>query len=436
MSEFDIEKTKISREDLINKVDFIEDFVGETAKFSARLTGSENETACARAIRNSLHDESGVKTRLEAYYAYPMLGRGSLPLLGVWYVISLVLYFVSFAGNKGAGALLTALALVVFLSGAAAIMSLFFGNKALAGMLGKKVSYNVVSDFTKTEDNADKRAFVIVDNHDAKLGGFFGDFGILRKLTILVAPISAFLFVLFCILKMAMGADNTAEIAVFTILPAIFGIIGAAVTFTHYSPFTRHARENNGMATAIAMAAYGYLVEHKDKLPDDVKIVYVSLGGENSAHGGSQAFFKAHPELANAKVVCVQDILSGDVKLAECDPLRRITFSTPVVSIIRSSAHEQGIDVSVVEHNKIVNKITSLHGYISNAFAKGGIETATITAGEQADHVLDRHDAEKLFALTVGSLQKLMSETKKPLEEIAKEESASTDMEIKGVVGK
>lgn len=437
MNEFDIAKTKIAREEMMDSVDFINDFVGETTEFSKRLAGSESETACARAIRNRLHDESGVKTRLEAYYAYPLLGRGSLPLLGLWWMLSLALYFVSFAGGRVGGALLTALALVVFLSGSAGILSLFFGDKTLKGLLVKKASYNVVSEFSKNEGKAAKRTFVIADNHDAKLGGFFGDFGILRKLTILIAPISAFLFVLFCILKMAVGFDTIPKITAFTILPALFGILGAVVTFTHYSPFARHARENNGVATSVAMATYTYFATHKNRVPDDAKIIYVSLGGENAAHSGSQAFLKAHPELKDAKVLCVQDVLSGDFRIAECDPIRKINYSTPLVSIIRSSAHEQGIDVSVVPHENIVKQISSLHGYMSSAFAKDGIETATIVASGEADHVLDRQDIEKLFALTVGSLDKLMHETAKPSDnQPASQEPVSTDMEIKDVIGK
>ncbi len=435
METFDVTKSVISAEDMLDGVDFINEFAGELATFPNRLTGTENETACARAIRNRLHDESEVKTRLEAYYATPLLGRGALPFLGVWYLASLLLYFVSFAGGRVAGALLTALALVMFLSGSVALLSLFLGRRTLAGLLGKKVSYNVVSEFSKSTDKEQKRTFVIVDNHDAKLGGFFGDFGIMRKLTILVAPISGFLFVLFCIIKMSVGFDTVSKITALTILPAIFGPLGAFALFTHYSPFVHHARQNNGVATAVAMATYAYFAENADRLPNDAKIVYVSLGGENSAHGGSQAFVSSHPELAGAKVLCVQDILSGDLKIAECDALRKIRFSTPIVSVIRSSAHAQEIDIEAVPHDTPSEKLASLQGYTSNAFAKGGIQTATIIANNTSNHVLDRNDVEKLFSLTVGAFEKLMAETEKPV--ITGDDSQkTTDMEIKGVAYK
>ena len=436
METFDIEKSVIAREDLTDGVDFIGEFVGELKDLPGKLAGSENETACARAIRNRLHDESEVKTRLEAYYAYPMLGRGSLPFLGLWYLLSLVLYYVSFAGGRVAGALLTALALVVFLSGGIAIMSLFLGKKTLSGLLTKKVSYNVVSEFSKGKAEDIKRTFVIVDNHDAKMGGLFGDSGILRKLTILVAPISAFLFVLFCILKMSVGFDTVAKITAFTVLPAIFVLLGAFALVTHYSPFSRHAKDNNGVATAVSMATYAYFVEHEEKLPEDAKIVYVSLGGENAAHGGSQAFLKAHADLASAKVLCFQDITSGDIKVVECDPVRKIEFSTPIVSIVRSSAHEQGIEISTVQHSTLPQIISYLHGYTSNDFAKNGVQTATIVANRQTDHVLDRNDVEKLFSLAVGSFEKMFSETEKTVKEQTVGKEPSSNMEIKDVASK
>ena len=438
MKTFDVEKSVIAREDLTDGVDFIGEFASETSELQGRLAGSETETACARVIRNRLHDEAKVKTRLEAYYVYPMLGRGSLPFLGLWYMLSLVLYYISFAGGRVAGALLTALALLMFLSGGAVILLMFVGDKRLAGLLTKKVSYNVVSEFSKRKQDDRTRTFVIVGNHDAKMGGFFGDVGMIRKLTILIAPISAFLFVLFCILKMAVGFDTVAKITAFSVLPAIFVLLGAFVVFTHYSPLVRHAKENNGIATAVGMATYAYFVRHSEKLPDDAKIVFVSLGGENAAHGGSQAFCKAHPELEGAKVLCLQDITSGDVQIAECDTVRKIEFSTPIVSIVRSSAHEQGIEITTEPHTTLAQKFTSLHGYTSNDFAKNGMQTATIIANRQADHVLDRNDVEKLFSLAVGSLEKLFAETEKPIKEEhqSAKTPSSSDIEIKDVASR
>lgn len=441
MNTFDTTKSIISAEDLLDGVDFINEFSNELATYPNRLTGTEEETACARAIRNRLHDESNVKTRLEAYKSYPMLGRGCFPFLGLWYALSLVLYYVSFVGNRIAGVLLTLLALVVFVSGGIVLGLLFLGNRKFKGLLTTKVSYNVISEFAKPYSNAEdkkEKVFIILDNHDALMGSYVKDFGKLRTITMMIGPISAVLFVLFCILKMAIGAQTAAQISVFVILPAIFGMFGIAVLLTHFSPFPQHARQNNGVATSVAMATYAYFAENPDKLEEGTRVVYVSLGGENAAHGGSEAFIKSHPEYSNAKVLCLGDIQSGDLKIADKDAMRNINFSTPLVSIIRSSAHEQDIEIGTIPTDGISNKIKSLHGYLSNEFAKNGMQTATIIAKDHSaeEKVLDRNDVEKLFSLTVGTFKKLMHE--KAIDERVSvgEEKPSTDMTIMDVKGK
>ena len=79
----EIKKKAVSAEDLLDGGDFIVEFSDELKKYPHRITGSADETACARAIRNRLHDETDAKTRLEAFNAYPMFGRGSFLYLGI-----------------------------------------------------------------------------------------------------------------------------------------------------------------------------------------------------------------------------------------------------------------------------------------------------------------------------------------------------------------
>jgi len=440
MDTFDTTRSTISSEDLLDGVDFINDFSNELSVFPNRLTGTENETACARAIRDRLHQESNVKTRLEAYKAYPLLGRGAFPLIGVLYLFAITLYFLSFAGSPLAKVLLTLLALIVFITGLVVLFMLFLGKEKLKGILNHKVSYNVVSEFEKpyTQDvdkEKKERVFIITANHDALLGSMFQDFGKFRKITLILAPITIVLFVLFCILKMAIGVDTPAKIASFVIIPAIFAFVGIAVFITHFSLSPQHARQNNGIATSVAMATYSYFAEQPQFIAEGVKIVYVSMGGENSGHGGSEAFVKQHPEYSKAQVLCIGDILSGDLKVAECDALRNIKFSSQLVSLIKSSGHEQDIAVVSVPHENVGDKFNSLHGYPSNAFSKNGITSATIIAKSYKEEgkVLDRNDIEKLFSLTVGTFKKLMKEDFK--EEVEVKET-STDMEIVDVQGK
>lgn len=413
MTGFEEKHSVINKEDMQSAMDFVEEFSHELSKYPHRITASKDETACARAIRNRLHDETDAKTRLEAFNTPPLLGRGSFLLLGIWYALCYVVYFVSFAGGRVAGALVTLLSFVVFLSGGSVLILMYLGNRKAGKILPKKVSYNVVSESCKDEKNV-KNTLVICDNHDATLGSPIKDFNLVRKLSMIIAPLSVFVFVLFCILKMAIGTqgDNVAaKISAFTILPFVSGIFGIAAFVLHFSPMERFARENNGVATAVAMATYAYFAEQPELLADNTKIVYVSFGAENSGHGGSNAFLEAHPEFASAKVLAIGDILSDNFQVAERDALRNIDFSIDVVSAVHASAIEQGITVSTMPHDSFLHKFNSLHGFISNAFAKNGNPTATILAKDYSkrDKSLSKSDLENLFSLCVGAAMKIMA---------------------------
>lgn len=413
MTGFEEKHSVINKEDMQSAMDFVEEFSHELSKYPHRITASKDETACARAIRNRLHDETDAKTRLEAFNTPPLLGRGSFLLLGIWYALCYVVYFVSFAGGRVAGALVTLLSLVMFLSGGSVIILMYLGSRKAGKILPKKVSYNVVSESCKDEKNV-KNTLVICDNHDATLGSPIKDFNLVRKLSMIIAPLSVFVFVLFCILKMVIGTqgDNVAaKISAFTILPFVSGIFGIAAFVLHFSPMERFARENNGVATAVAMATYAYFAEQPELLADNTKIVYVSFGAENSGHGGSNAFLEAHPEFTSAKVLAIGDVLSDNFQVAERDALRNIDFSIDVVSAVHASAIEQGITVSTMPHDSFLHKFNSLHGFISNAFAKNGNPTATILAKDYSkrDKSLSKSDLENLFSLCVGAAMKIMA---------------------------
>lgn len=433
-------KKSVSTEDMIDGVDFVVEFSDELKKYPNRITGSSDETACARTIRNRLHDETDAKTRLEAFNAYPMFGRGSFLYIGVWYALCYIVYFTSFAGNRIVGALLTLLSLVLFLAGGTVLALQYLGKRIMLGVYKKKVSYNVVSEYSKTD--SPKRTFIIADNHDAMLGSFVKDFDLMRKLSMIIAPISVFVFVLFCILKMAIGTDGAnvaAKISAFTIFPFISGIFGIAAFVLHFSPLEKHSRANNGISTSIAMATYAYFVDRDEKLADDAKIVYVSFGAENSGHCGSYEFVQAHPEFAGAQVLCIGDIQGDALQIAEYDAVRKIQFSTDIVATAHASAIEQDIPLKTARHDDLKHKFNSLHGYMSNAFANNGTPSATLLSKDYSQKcgTISRETMENLFALCVGTMEKLMAKNEPQQEPTSKDDvtqvAPSADMEIVNV---
>lgn len=365
-----------------------------------------------------MHDETDAKTRLEAFDASPLLGRGSFLLIGIWYAICYVMYFVSFAGGRVTGAMLTLLSLVMFLGGGSVFLLMYLGNSKLGKVLPKKVSYNVVSESCNDVKNA-KNVLIVCDNHDATLGSPVKDFNLVRKLCMIVAPVSVFIFILFCILKMAIGTEGAnvaAKISAFTILPFVSGIFGIAAFVIHFSPFEKFARENNGVATSIAMATYAYFAEQPELLADDAKdcVRFLRRGKRRALRLARVR--RGSPEFASAKVLAIGDILSGNFQVAECDAIRNIDFSLDVVSSVHASAIEQGITVSTMPHDTFAHKFNSLHGFISNAFAKNGNPTATIVSKDYAHHEksLTKTDLENMFSLCVGAAMKIMAKNNIP----------------------
>lgn len=441
MDIFDIENSVVSQDDLHDGIDFVGEFSQELQQYKNRITGSKSETACARTIRSRLAEETGATVRLEAYKSYPLLGRGSLPIYGLWYILCYLLYFVSFAGSRLAGILLSLLALGVYAVGGITMLFMYIGKRKVRGFLTQRISYNVVSEFSKNKDKLKKeRVFIVADNHDATLGNFTRDYKMMSKLAHVFVPLTAVVFVLFCILKMAIGTDTPAKITAFSVIPAVIGVLGITVTMLRFSPFERNAKQNNGIATSIAMATFAYFVEQPHLVPDDVRLVYASFGGENSAHGGSEAFVKAHPELQGAHVLCLGDIESGELKIADVNAMRNIRYSTPMVSAIRSSAYEQKIEISTIPTDKLSEKLSSIHGYMCDAFAVNGDATAMILADEpsSSEHELDVNDLEKLFSVTVGTMIKLIKDTPVNAQEDPEQpiKKTSTEMEIQSAVGK
>lgn len=418
MENFEKTTFLVSQDDLDDACDFVTDFCEELEEHKGRLTGTPEETATARLIRDRLHSETSARVRLEAYKARPMAGRGSLSLLGFWFGLCLVLYFLSFVKNDISAVIITISALALFLAGSIAILLLFIGKGGkLHNILPQKVSYNVVSERCPSCCEASKeRTVIICTNHDAVLGNALYDFAKLRKFALIIAPICGLIFIACCIVKAIIAESITpnayVEITTLTIIPFLSSLAGIAVLVTHFSLFKKHARDRGGVGTSVALATYAYFVENPDLLPDDVRIVFASFGGENSCHGGSEAFVKAHSEFSGAKVLAITDILDNNFATYTGDHFLKVKHSRKILDAISLSAKECGVTLKIYDNNSTINRLSCLHGSISNAFAKAHIASASITAKHKdaIEGVVHRDDVAKLFALSVTTVHHLIEE--------------------------
>ncbi len=404
----------VGAEDVVDACDFAEEFCAELAEHKARLTGTREETAVARIIRDRLHAETDANVRLEAYKARPLEGRGCCLLLAGWYTICLAVYLLSFAWDNLAGVLVSLLSLVLFLAGVAVFGALFVGaGGRLAKILPRKVSYNVVSERAPNVcEKSKERTFVICAGHDNVYGARVTDFNKFRKVVMAVTPISFAMFVLFVILRASLGIDTVAKTTSFILICTLSSLTGISMLAFHFSWSPKYVRDNGGISTSVALATFAYFAENPHLLPDDVRLVFASFGGENSAHGGSRAFVEAHPEFGDAKVIAIGDIIGGDFVLPEKDALRGISTSDAVRAALVKSAEMQNIPVTVKKYETVKDKISCLHGFISNAFNKSNVSSATVFAKDfdASAETVRREDIERLFSLCVTSASLLMED--------------------------
>ena len=339
--------------------DYCEETVKALADFADGLAATREETACARRLRDELSPIA--VTRLEAFRTPPYAGRNCCALIAVAYFLAALFYFVSFGGSRADGVILVIVALAVFFAGGAAAGAAFLGVKKVVRFLyPKKVSYNVFSENMPLKKQRGGNLVVIASHHDAAPGSYFTDFNRVRKVVFVVVPVSAALFVLFCLVKIFVGS----------------------------------------------LAVYRKLLREPELLPEGTRVCFVSFGAENSAHAGSRAFAEAHPEIKGAKALVIGDIDGGKFSLLRRDALRKTEFSSAASSALFDAVEETGVPCLLPPADGVSAKLNALHGYAANALAAAGCDCAMFVAKDYGGREGDfrREDAGKLYDLALHTL--------------------------------
>ena len=406
-------------EDKSTRVVFVENFASQLDKEQKRLTSEPSETAAARKIRDIIASaNSDFKARLEPFYARPLLGRRCYFFMAIWLLICDLIYFVSFQRHPTAGIILTLLALVLFGTGMGIFLAMFFGVDKFNFLLPKKACYNVETEFTtpykyslKSTENAEPNQTIIVcANHDSLPGTYFENNDILKKISLYYTPIFMFIFMLFCIIKMGTGIDTTGKIVALALIPGILSLFALFIFATHYSLFAVHARENNCIGSSVALAVFANLYGMRNTLPENTRFVYVSFGGENSGHAGSKAFVERHlardKNFTKAKVVCLDEIRSGDLFLAKSDILRKARYSQDMVYAVEKASQELKIPLEI--EKDIIN---NQHGHIATSFDNQRIEAVSIFGREPAtsnNALVTTDTIQNLYDLTMQTIQNIL----------------------------
>lgn len=373
------EKSLVSDENRNSAEDYCRTLTAGLSDFRGRLAATRAEKECARFLR----DEAGgvATTRLEAFKASPLAGRTASALMAVAYFLALVVFFVSFAGDRAAGIGLTALALGVLAAGMTVTGGVFLGARRLCAVLPGRVAYNVFSESFPSRKQEKGKILVVAATHSSAPGSYFANFAAVRKAVFVAVPVSLALFVLMCILKMALGTETVATVVVFAIFPFIFAAAGIAALALHFSFSPRHARENNDAGVAAALCTYRYFVAHPELLPENTRVCFACFGAEYAAHAGSRSFAAAHPEIAGGRAIVFGDITSEAFRFVRKDALRDKVFSRTAVTSAERASARCGIRCDAVPADDgIKSKLNALHGYAAEALAGAGCDVFMLTA--------------------------------------------------------
>ena len=416
MQDFNKQNSVLSEEDLDNNTQFIYDFAEKLATKGSGLAGGSGENAVSREIRDAVLSKTGEFSHLEAFGVNRLMGKGSFLVFGIIYAIALLIYFISFAGNSTAQILITLLALVIFVLGLILLWAMLLNKFRFKDRF--KVAYNVVSEkkSEKISDETNMKTVIIAANHSGNYGGFSLAYGKLHKIALVYMPISYLLFIIYCIVKMAVGTNNTGNIVALTVLPVITSILGIIATVTRYSIFDKRAIKNNGIASALALSTYAYFVETPELIPNNTRIVFASLGGESDNQSGSKAFILAHPEYKGANVVLLDNIVAREIQVNKCGSRRGSAYSLKMEEDVTKSASMQGIDLSKEVKDKFEEKINKFYGSTIDSFFATEMPSVCIAASAKEDAVISitKEDINKLLSLCVGTVRNCLHDIKNP----------------------
>ena len=279
----------------------------------------------------------------------------------------------------------------------------------LVGWSSSKFPCELAEAFDLNIMYPENQAAGIAANRDAAPGSYFSDFAMVRKVVFVVVPVSAALFVLFCLVKIFVGSDTVPKITSLTVIPFINAVAGIAALILHFSPFQRHARENNGISTAVSVEVYRKLLRSPELLPEGTRVCFISFGGENSAHAGSRAFAAAHPELKGAVAAVIGDIDGCNVALLRKDALRGKEFSHTAQEALFDAVDNTGVPCLMPPCDGFKSKLNALHGYAAEALADVGCDCAYFTAKSYGSSGGDfrREDSAGLAALVLGTVVRM-----------------------------
>lgn len=258
------------------------DYLKELTKFEHRGSATKNERRAAEYISHKLNN-MGYKVEVQYFrttkdnlYMIPLqfgtllfiLGLASLLYDEYFYIVEFVL------------SLLAICMLLLEIS----------GKYIETSFMPRHSSQNVFTCFDKNR----KKKVIVSAHYDTQKGSIMFHPKIVDKLNIIFnISYIGFGFIPIGILLKLLGFDVVSYIMVNVGLVITFATIVFMAVCEITGKYTQGANDN-GTGTALALALAEYYISNKDKFPDNVDVIFLLTGSEETGERGMKSFIKKY----------------------------------------------------------------------------------------------------------------------------------------------
>ncbi|MDR3293239.1 MAG: M28 family peptidase [Clostridiales bacterium] len=359
-------------------------FVKKFEKHGPRLPGSIEEQKAADALVKEVKLQTGLDAKKEEFTLRPHSGVASIPILGVWGIVSMIFYFLTYIKAVelafGIVSLVLINAMWIF-----AVPQVFRYKMWFEIFFKKAKSSNITCELPARSGKND--ITLIYSGHiDTSWNWNLAAYGSPKKMIPLtvIGIFSPIIFLVVAWIKVVGGYDLGSEgHAWLTIVPIIttIGTVPLVLFLSYNKKKASPGAMDNLTGVGLALEVFKYYQTNPELLPDNCRIVFAGLGSEEAGLRGSFAYVKEHfgkegdDLLIKGKtyVVNIDSVADADhFEVVQGDLWQTTFFNKDLCNLAVDAMTELNLDPK-----RIYNPIG---GCDSTPFHKKGIDTFTFAA--------------------------------------------------------
>ncbi|AEM77827.1 M28 family peptidase [Thermoanaerobacter wiegelii] len=283
------------------------DYLKELTKFEHRGSATKNERQAAEYILQELK-KMGYKVEKQTFKTT----RDNLYMLPLQ--VGVLLFICGFFSQMYGGPLeIAAFLLSLFAIGL--LLLEISGKPVETSIMPKFLSQNV---FTSFDESRSKR-IIVSAHYDTQRGSLMFHPKIVDKLSVIYnISYIGFGLIPIGILLNIFNLDVIASVILYIGLIIVFANIIFMAVCEVTGRYTQGANDN-GTGTALTLALANYYINHKDKFPDDVDMVFLFTGSEETGERGMKNFIKKYRKklTLDTKFIILDNLGTGKITYLE-----------------------------------------------------------------------------------------------------------------------